>query len=146
MSVQLLRDIYVSLIIILLTSCCSVAKSCPTFCDPMNCRRPGFPILQYLPEFAKFMSVESVMPSKQSDPLSAPSPPALNLSRHWGLFQLIHMVAIYHIACGCSDCYLSFRFVSFLFEDTVYFSRAETVPSTSWNLCITKKHLCIEQW
>ena len=29
-------------------SCCSVAKSCPTPCDLMNCSTPGFPILHYL--------------------------------------------------------------------------------------------------
>ena len=26
---------------------CSVPKSCPTLCDPMICRRQGFPILHY---------------------------------------------------------------------------------------------------
>ena len=25
--------------------CCSVAKSCPTLCYPMNCSMPGFPVL-----------------------------------------------------------------------------------------------------
>ena len=33
--------------------CCSVAKSCPTLCDPMDCSTPGFPVLHYLPEFAQ---------------------------------------------------------------------------------------------
>ena len=33
--------------------CCSVAQSCPTLCDPMDCSMPGFPVLHYLPEFAK---------------------------------------------------------------------------------------------
>ena len=27
--------------------CCSVAKSCPTPCDPMDCSMPGFPVLHY---------------------------------------------------------------------------------------------------
>ena len=37
-----------------LASChCSVAKSCPTLCDPVYCSTPGFPILQYLQEFAQ---------------------------------------------------------------------------------------------
>ena len=40
--------------------CCSVAKSCPTLCDPVDCSRPGFPALHYLPEF-KFMSIEFMM-------------------------------------------------------------------------------------
>ena len=30
--------------------CCSVTKSCPTLCDPMNFSRPGFPTLHYLLE------------------------------------------------------------------------------------------------
>ena len=31
----------------------SVAQSCPTLCNPMDCSAPGFPVLQYLPEFAQ---------------------------------------------------------------------------------------------
>ena len=34
-------------------SCCSVAKSCPTLCDPMDRNRLGFPVLPYLLEFAQ---------------------------------------------------------------------------------------------
>ena len=33
--------------------CYSVAQSCPTFCDPMDCSTPGFPVLHRLPEFAQ---------------------------------------------------------------------------------------------
>ena len=33
--------------------CCSVTKSCPTLCNPMNCSTPGSSILYYLPEFAQ---------------------------------------------------------------------------------------------
>ena len=33
--------------------CCSLAKSCPTLCDPMGCSTPGFPVLYCLPEFAQ---------------------------------------------------------------------------------------------
>ena len=35
------------------TYTCSVTKSCPTLCDPMDCSTPDFPVLQYLPEFAQ---------------------------------------------------------------------------------------------
>ena len=41
----------------------SVAKSCPTLFDCMNCGTPGSSILHYLPELLKFMSFESVIPS-----------------------------------------------------------------------------------
>ena len=32
-------------------SCCSVAKSCPTVCNPVDYSTPGLPILHYLPLF-----------------------------------------------------------------------------------------------
>jgi len=40
---------------ILCICCCSVAKSCSTFCSPMDCSTPGFPVLHYLPEFAQIL-------------------------------------------------------------------------------------------
>ena len=42
---------------------CSVTKSCPTLCYPMNCSTSGFTVLHYLPEFVQTHSIESVMPS-----------------------------------------------------------------------------------
>ena len=33
--------------------CCSVAQSCPTLYDPMDCSMPGFPVHHQLPEFAQ---------------------------------------------------------------------------------------------
>ena len=47
-----------------LSCCCSVTKLCPTLWGPMDCRMLGFPVLHYLPEFVKFMFIESVKPSK----------------------------------------------------------------------------------
>ena len=32
--------------------CCSVAQSCLTFCNPMDCSMPGFRVPHHLPEFA----------------------------------------------------------------------------------------------
>ena len=32
---------------------CSIAQSCPTLCHPMDCSKPGFPVLHYLPELAQ---------------------------------------------------------------------------------------------
>ena len=40
----------------------SVAQSCPTLCNPMNCSTPGLPVHRQLPSLPKFMSIESVMP------------------------------------------------------------------------------------
>ena len=42
--------------------CCSVAQSCLSLCNPMDCSMPGFPWLS--PGVcSKLMSIESVMPS-----------------------------------------------------------------------------------
>ena len=60
--------------------CRSVAQSCPTLCDPMDCSMPGFSVLHHLPEFAH-THVRWVGDAIQpSHPLSSPSLPALNLS------------------------------------------------------------------
>ena len=65
--------------------CCSVARSCPTLCDPMDCSTPGFPVLHHLLEFAQthdYWVGDAIQPSH---PLSSPSPPAFSLSQHQSL-------------------------------------------------------------
>ena len=60
----------------------SVAQSCPTLCDPMNCSTPGLPAHHQLLESTQ-THVHWVSGAIQpSHPLSSPSPPALNLSQH----------------------------------------------------------------
>ena len=62
--------------------CSSVAQSCPTPCDLMNRSTPGLPVHHHLPEFIQ-THVHRVSDAIQpSHPLSSPSPPALNSSRH----------------------------------------------------------------
>ena len=41
----------------------SVAQSCPTLCDPMDCSTPDLPV--HHRSLLKFMSIESVMPSNR---------------------------------------------------------------------------------
>ena len=43
--------------------CFSVAQSCPTLCNPMNCSTPGFPVLHLSWSLLKLMFIELVMPS-----------------------------------------------------------------------------------
>ena len=61
----------------------SVAKLCPTLCDPMNRSTPGLPIHHHLPEFTQ-THVHRVSDAIQP---SHPSPPAPNPSQHQSLFQ-----------------------------------------------------------
>ena len=74
----------------------SVAQSCPTLCNPMNRGMPGLPVHHQLPESTQ-THVHWVSDAIQPfHPLSSPSPPALNLSQHQGLFKWVsslHQVA-----------------------------------------------------
>ena len=64
----------------------SVAQSCPTLCDPMDCSTPGLPVHHQLPEFTQ-THVHRVSDAIQpSHPPSSPSP-APNPSQHHRLFQ-----------------------------------------------------------
>ena len=67
----------------------SVAQSCLTLCNPMNHSTPGLPVHHQLPESTQ-THVHRVGDAIQpSHPLSSPSPPALNLSQHQGLFKWV---------------------------------------------------------
>ena len=67
----------------------SVAQSCLTLCDLMNCSTPGLPVHHQLPEFTQ-THVHRVSDAIQpSHPLSSPSPPAPNPSQHQSLFKWV---------------------------------------------------------
>ena len=64
--------------------CCCSVTNCLWLWDPMNCSMPGFPVLQYLLEFAQthvHWISDAIQPSH---PLLSPSPPAFNASQHQG--------------------------------------------------------------
>ena len=56
---------------------CSVTKSCPTLCHPMNCSTPDFPLFYHLPEFAQTHVHCNGDASQPLHRLSPPSPLAL---------------------------------------------------------------------
>ena len=74
----------------------SVAQLSLTLCEPMNHSMPGLPAYHQLLEFTQtrvHWVGDAIQPSH---PLSSPSPPALNLSQHRGLFKWVsssHQVA-----------------------------------------------------
>ena len=73
----------------------SVAQSCPTLCNPVNCSTPDLPVYHQLSDFTQ-THVHPVSDAIQpSHPLSSPSP-IFNLSQHQGLFKWVsslHQVA-----------------------------------------------------
>ena len=70
----------------------SVAQSCPTLCNPMDCSMPGLPVHHQLLEFIQthvHWVGDAIQPSH---PQSSPSPPAFNLS-HFQSFQMRQLFA-----------------------------------------------------
>ena len=68
----------------------SVAQSCLTLCDPMDCSTPGLPVHHQLPELAQ-TRIHGVSDAIQlSHPLSSPFPPAFNFSQHQGLCKWVN--------------------------------------------------------
>ena len=74
----------------------SVAQSCRTLCDPVDCSTPGLPVHHQLPKLAQ-THVQWIGDAIQlSYSLSSPSLPTFNLSQHQGLLKLVsslHQVA-----------------------------------------------------
>ena len=82
---QMYNDMY-----LLLQSVSSVAQSCPTLCDPMDRSMPGLPVHHHLLEFTQthvHWVGDAIQPPH---PLSSPSPPAPNSSKHQSLFQWVN--------------------------------------------------------
>ena len=67
----------------------SVAKPCPTLCDPMDCSTPGLRVHHQLSEFTQ-THVHRVGDAIQpSHPLLSPSAPTFTLSQHQSLFKWV---------------------------------------------------------
>ena len=74
----------------------SVAQSCPTLCDPMDCSMPSLPVHHQLLELTQTHAHWVGDAIQPSHPLLSPSPPTFNLSQHQGLFKWVsylHLVA-----------------------------------------------------
>ena len=74
----------------------SIAQSCPTLCNPLDCSTPGFPAHRQLWKLAQTHIHRVGDAIQPSHPLLSPSPPTFNLSQHQGLFQGVsssHQVA-----------------------------------------------------
>ena len=74
----------------------SVAQSCPTLCDPMNCSTPGLPVHHQLLEFTQthvYRVGDAIQPSH---PLSSPYPPAPNPCQHLQLSKYFPKQSEFH--------------------------------------------------
>ena len=67
----------------------SVAQSCPTLCDPVDCSTSGLPVHHQFLEFTQ-THVHWVSDAIQpSHPLSSPSSPTFSLSQRQNLFKWV---------------------------------------------------------
>ena len=76
--------------------CCSVAQTCLTLCNPIDCSILGFPIPYRLLKLAQICVHYICDVIQPSHPLMPSPPSALNLSQNQGLFQWVsssHQVA-----------------------------------------------------
>ena len=67
----------------------SVAQSCPTLCDSMDCSILGLLVHHQLPEFTQTHVLWVGDALRLSHPLLSPYHPTFNLSKHHGLFQWV---------------------------------------------------------
>ena len=63
----------------------TVAQSCSTLCDPVDCSTPGFPVHHQLPELTQTHVHQVDDAIQPSHPLSSHSLPTFNLSQHQSL-------------------------------------------------------------
>ena len=68
----------------------SVAQSCPTLCDPMNCSTPGLPVHHQLPKITQTHLHRVSDAIQPSHPLSSISLPAPNPSQHQSFLQSVN--------------------------------------------------------
>ena len=69
----------------------SVAQSCLTLCDPMNCSTPGLPVHHQLPEFTQthvHRVGDAIQPSHPLSSTSAPAPQSIPASESFPMSQL----------------------------------------------------------
>ena len=83
-------------IVLLFCYCCSVIQSCPSFCDPMDCSKPGFSVLHQLQEACSNSCPLSWWCHPNISSSVVPFSPAFNLFQHQNIFQWVgssHQVA-----------------------------------------------------
>ena len=71
----------------------SVAQSCPTLCDPMDCNTPGLPVQCQLLEFTQTHVHWGSDAIQSSHSMLSPSPPTFCLSQPSGSFQMSRLFA-----------------------------------------------------
>ena len=115
----LYMPVFIPLVFIGHSLCCSVSKSCPALYDPMNYSSPGFPVLHYLLEFAQthvYWVSDPTTPSSVAPLSSCPQSSPASVS--FPMSQLYLMTIIYYISLYfyLPSIYWAFTVYSYLFR------------------------------
>ena len=118
----------------------SVAQSCPTLCNPMDCSTPGLPVHHQLPELTQnhvHWVSDTIQPSH---PLSSPSLPAFNLSQHQGLMEstMKHKSWLLHFYLAVSKPNLEHSLIKGEKEGHPLIKRDLDMPN-AWPHCCTER-------
>ena len=115
--------------ILTLNSSCSfssVAQSCLTLCDPMDCSTPGFPIHHQFLKLAQIHIHQVDDAIQPSHPLSPPSPPTFNLPsiRVFSNESVLHIrwpsIGVLAMFFTSMQCWISILYV-WVFMDSILF-------------------------
>ena len=124
--------------ILTLNSLCSfrsVAQSCLTLCDPMDCSTPGFPIHHQLLKLAQIHIHQVDDAIQPSHPLSPPSPPTFNLPSIRVSFNesVLHIrwpsIGVLAMFFTSMQCWISILYV-WVFMDSILFHLLVYILST----------------
>ena len=66
----------------------SVAQSCPTFCNPMDCSTPGFPVHHQLQKLAQ--THDTFLPDIKK-----------KKKKEWAASSYLLKVTVFHLALAC---------------------------------------------
>ena len=91
--------------------CCSISKSCPYLCDPMNCSTPGFPVLHHLLELAQTHVCwvgDAIQPSQPLLFLPSIFPSIRGFSNEWVLHIRCPKYWSFHFSISPSNEYSGF--------------------------------------
>ena len=117
-------------------------------CTPMDCSTQGFPVLHCFLELAQTHvhgvsdAIQPSHPSPSIHSMPSPSPPALNLSQHQGLFQ---WVSSSHQVAKVLELQLQHQSFQWIFRvDFLNIMRISTQFNFSWKLSFSVLH-CRQQ-
>ena len=120
----------------------SVAQSCPTLCNPMNCSMPGLPVHHQFPEFTQTHIHRVCDAIQPSHPLLSPSPPAPNPSQHQSFFPMSQLFAWGGQSTGVSGP-INSRFLLFIY--ILYVHSVCICPSQIPNSSVTFDFLTLNK-